>query len=99
MKELLEHINKAFESKARLGIMSALMVNDRLDFNALKELLDLTDGNLASHLKALEEGQYVEVQKQFVGRKPNTTYRATDAGRKAFAEHLKALEKLINGYR
>ncbi|MBD0255775.1 MAG: transcriptional regulator [Cytophagales bacterium] len=99
MKELLEHLNKAFESKARLGIMSALMVNDRLDFNALKELLDLTDGNLASHLKALEEGQYVEVQKQFVGRKPNTTYRATDAGRKAFAEHLKALEKLINGYR
>jgi DNA-binding MarR family transcriptional regulator len=99
MKELLEHLNKAFESKARLGIMSALMVNDRLDFNALKELLDLTDGNLASHLKALEEGQYVEVQKQFVGRKPNTTYRATDAGRKAFAEHLKALEKLISGYR
>jgi DNA-binding MarR family transcriptional regulator len=99
MKELLEHLNKAFESKARLGIMSALMVNDRLDFNALKELLDLTDGNLASHLKALEEGQYVEVQKQFVGRKPNTTYQATDAGRKAFAEHLKALEKLINGYR
>jgi DNA-binding MarR family transcriptional regulator len=99
MKELLEHLNKAFESKARLGIMSALMVNDRLDFNALKELLDLTDGNLASHLKALEEGQYVEVQKQFVGRKPNTTYRATDAGRKAFAKHLKALEKLISGYR
>ncbi len=99
MKELLEHLNKAFESKARLGIMSALMVNDRLDFNALKELLDLTDGNLASHLKALEEGQYVEVQKQFVGRKPNTTYRATDAGRKAFTEHLKALEKLISGYR
>ncbi len=99
MKELLEHLNKAFESKARLGIMSALMVNDRLDFNALKELLDLTDGNLASHLKALEEGQYVEVQKQFVGRKPNTTYQATDAGRKAFAEHLKALEKLISGYR
>ena len=99
MKKLLEHLNKAFESKARLGIMSALMVNDRLDFNALKELLDLTDGNLASHLKALEEGQYVEVQKQFVGRKPNTTYRATDGGRKAFAEHLKALEKLISGYR
>ncbi len=99
MKELLEHLNKAFESKARLGIMSALMVNDRLDFNALKELLDLTDGNLASHLKALEEGRYVEVQKQFVGRKPNTTYQATDTGRKAFADHLRALEKLISGYR
>ncbi len=99
MKELLEHINKAFESKARLGIMSALMVNDQLDFNALKELLDLTDGNLASHLKALEEGQYIGVHKQFVGRKPNTTYHATETGRKAFSDHLRALEKLINGNR
>ncbi len=99
MKELLIHLNKAFESKARLGIMSALMVNDKLDFNALKELLDLTDGNLASHLKALEEQGYLEVQKQFVGRKPNTTYGATPEGRKAFGEHLSALEKLISGNR
>lgn len=99
MKDLLVQLNKAFESKARLGIMSALMVNDKLDFNALKELLDLTDGNLASHLKALEEQAYVEVQKQFVGRKPNTTYLATTEGRKAFQDHLSALEKLISGNR
>ncbi|MDO1449006.1 transcriptional regulator [Rhodocytophaga aerolata] len=99
MKELLLNINKAFESKARLGIMSVLMVNEQLDFNSLKELLDLTDGNLASHLKALEEGEYIAVNKQFVGRKPNTTYRATDIGKKAFEAHLHALEMLIKGNR
>lgn len=95
MKELLENLNKAFESKARLGIMSVLMVNEQMDFNSLKELLNLTDGNLASHLRALEEQTYVVVQKQFVGRKPNTTYQATEAGIKAFNDHLKALEMLI----
>ncbi len=99
MKELLENLNKAFESKARLGIMSVLMVNEQMDFNSLKELLNLTDGNLASHLRALEEQQYVAVQKQFVGRKPNTTYQATETGKKAFNEHLKALEILIKGNR
>ncbi len=99
MKELLININKAFESKARLGIMSVLMVNEQLDFNSLKELLDLTDGNLASHLKALEEGEYIAVNKQFIGRKPNTTYKATDAGKKAFEAHLHALEMLIKGNR
>lgn len=97
MKELLENLNKAFESKARLGIMSVLMVNERMDFNSLKELLDLTDGNLASHLRALEEQHYLAVHKQFVGRKPNTAYQATDTGKKAFNEHLKALEILIKG--
>lgn len=99
MKELLININKAFESKARLGIMSVLMVNEQLDFNNLKELLDLTDGNLASHLKALEELQYIAVNKQFIGRKPNTTYRATEGGKKAFEAHLAALENLIKGYK
>lgn len=99
MKELLININKAFESKARLGIMSVLMVNEQMDFNSLKELLDLTDGNLASHLKALEEGEYIAVNKQFIGRKPNTTYRATDTGKKAFEAHLQALEMLIKGNR
>jgi DNA-binding HxlR family transcriptional regulator len=97
MKELLENLNKAFESKARLGIMSVLMVNEQMDFNSLKELLNLTDGNLASHLRALEEQGYLAVQKQFVGRKPNTTYQATEEGKKAFNEHLKALEILIKG--
>ncbi len=77
--------------------MSALVVNDAMDFNALKELLDVTDGNLASHLTALEKLEYLQVQKQFVGKKPNTTYTATTEGKKAFQEHLDALEKLIKG--
>jgi DNA-binding MarR family transcriptional regulator len=98
VKDILEQLNKAFESKARLGIMSVLMVNDYLDFNALKELLQLTDGNMASHLKALEDLQYISVQKQFIGRKPNTTYQATESGKQAFKEHLNALERLIRGY-
>ncbi|MCK8490860.1 transcriptional regulator [Spirosoma sp. RP8] len=95
MKDLLAQFNKAFESKARLNIMSVLMVNDAMSFNAFKELLGLTDGNLATHLRALEESGYVAVQKQFIGRKPNTTYSTTDAGRQAFADHLTALEEFI----
>ena len=95
MKDLLAQFNKAFESKARLNIMSVLMVNDTQSFNALKELLGLTDGNLATHLRALEESGYVAVQKQFIGRKPNTTYSATDTGRQAFSDHLNALEEFI----
>ncbi len=75
--------------------MSALVVNDSLDFNALKELLGVTDGNLASHLKALEKVAYIDVQKQFVGRKPNTQYAATKTGKKAFGAHLDALEALL----
>jgi DNA-binding MarR family transcriptional regulator len=97
VKDILEQLNKSFESKARLGIMSVLMVNDAVDFTALKELLQLTDGNMASHLRALEELEYIVVQKQFVGRKPNTTYQATENGKKAFQDHLNALEKLIRG--
>lgn len=79
--------------------MSALVANDFLDFNELKSLLDLTDGNLASHLKALEKQEYVSVEKQFVGRKPNTRYSATSVGRTAFQSHLMALEKIIKGSR
>jgi DNA-binding MarR family transcriptional regulator len=95
LKTFLENINKAFESKARLGIMSVLMVEDRVDFSTLKDTLQLTDGNLASHLRALEDAKYLGVEKQFIGRKPNTTYHATDAGREAFKNHLNALEQLI----
>jgi DNA-binding MarR family transcriptional regulator len=95
MKDLLAQFNKAFESKARLNIMSVLMVNDIQSFNALKEILGLTDGNLATHLRALEESGYVAVQKQFIGRKPNTTYSATVSGRQAFSDHLNALEEFI----
>ena len=95
MRDLLAQFNKAFESKARLNIMSVLMVNDTQSFNALKELLGLTDGNLATHLRALEESGYVAAQKQFIGRKPNTTYSATSTGRQAFSDHLTALESFI----
>lgn len=77
--------------------MSALAVNDMLDFNSLKEYLDVTDGNLASHLKALEKEEFIRVEKSFVGRKPNTTYAVTKGGRQAFNDHLNALEKLIKG--
>jgi len=88
-------LHKAFESRIRLGIMSALAVNEDYDFNSLKELLDLTDGNLASHLKALEKEAFIGVKKTFVGRKPNTRYFITKTGKKAFEEHLKSLEDII----
>ncbi len=96
MKNPISNLQKVFESRIRLGIMSALMVNDTLDFNSLKELLALTDGNLASHLKALEQQEIVVVSKQFIGRKPSTTYKATDHGRDLFRRHLAALEELIS---
>ena len=95
MKNPISNLQKVFESRIRLGIMSALMVNETLDFNALKELLELTDGNLASHLKALEQQEIIVVSKQFVGRKPSTTYRATEQGKDLFRQHLAALEELI----
>lgn len=95
MNDLLSRFNKAFESKARLNIMSVLMVNDVTSFNDLKDLLALTDGNLATHLRALEESGYIAVEKQFVGRKPKTTYCATEAGRTAFTDHLNVLEAFI----
>lgn len=96
MKDIISGLNKIFDSRIRLGIMSVLMVNDSTDFNTLKELLEVTDGNLASHLTALEKEQVVEVKKQFIGRKPNTSYSITDLGRRLFQEHIDALEKLIN---
>lgn len=96
MKNVIQQFNKAFENKVRLGAMAALMVNSKLSFNELKELLELTDGNLASHLKALEKAQYVTVNKSFIERKPNTTYKITPTGKQAFDLHLKVLEELIN---
>ena len=97
MKEHLDHINKVFENRIRLAIMSLLMIADDIDFNTFKEKLDLTDGNLASHTTKLEECGYVEVVKQFIGKKTNTSYRATKAGKKAFRDHLDALERIIRG--
>lgn len=95
MKEIIHNLNRQFESRVRLGIMSVLAVNDQVDFNTLKELLDVTDGNLASHLTSLEKANMVEVRKQFIGRKPNTTYLVTEYGRKAFSEHLNYLARLV----
>jgi len=98
MKDLISNLNKTFESRIRLGIMSVLMVNETYDFNSLKEALNVTDGNLASHLKALEEKGMIIVYKQFIGRKPNTSYSATQTGISDFQQHLKALEDLIKEY-
>ncbi len=95
MKEIIHKLNRQFESRVRLGIMSVLAVNDQVDFNTLKELLDVTDGNLASHLTALEKADMVEVRKQFIGRKPNTSYLITGYGRKSFNEHLDYLARLV----
>lgn len=95
MKNPIEHLNKSFDSRIRLGIMSALMVNHEVNFNELKELIQVTDGNLASHMKALEENGYIKVNKGFIGRKTNTTYAATKAGEKAFKLHIEALEEMI----
>ena len=95
MKNYIADINKAFESRVRLGIMSILLVNDVVDFGTLKVQLQLTDGNMASHLSALEKANYITITKQFIGKKPNTTYAVTAEGRKAFSDHLDALEKLI----
>lgn len=95
MKNPIENLNKVFDSRIRLGIMSALMVNEEVNFNELKELIDVTDGNLASHIKTLEENMYIKVQKGFIGRKTNTIYSITKTGEKAFKQHLEALEKMI----
>jgi DNA-binding HxlR family transcriptional regulator len=96
MKDIISELNKIFDNRVRLGIMSVLMVNDNVDFNTMKELLDVTDGNLASHLKALEKEEVIEVRKQFLGRKPNTSYKVTPLGEELFKKHIDALEKLLN---
>lgn len=95
MKNPIQHLNKVFDSRVRLGIMSILMVNAEVNFNQLKELIDITDGNLASHLKSLEENGFVKVEKGFIGRKTNTTYKVTRNGEKAFRAHIEALERMI----
>jgi len=95
VKTSLEQFDKAFENRIRLQIMSVLLANEHYDFNSLKELLDVTDGNLASHIKALEKEEYILVNKTFIGKKPNTQYSVSEKGRKAFIKHLEALENLI----
>ncbi len=96
MKKILSTLKETkLDNRIRLGIMSILVVNSWVEFKQLKTILDLTDGNLASHIKALEKELYIEVKKEFVGRKPQTTYRVTTKGRTAFEDHLSALEALI----
>jgi DNA-binding MarR family transcriptional regulator len=94
-KTPIDNLNKVFDSRVRLAIMSTLMVNSEVNFNELKEFTGVTDGNLASHLKSLEENVYIKVKKGFIGRKTNTTYSVTKAGEKAFKQHLNALEEMI----
>lgn len=96
MKELLAKFNPAFDHRNRMAIMSLLVTNERIDYNTLRQTLDLTDGNLASHLKPLEQNEYIQVHKVFIGKKPQTTYSATEKGAEAFKIHLNALETLIN---
>lgn len=96
VKEIVNALNKSFENRIRLGIMSALMVNDSIDFLELKSLLDATDGNLVSHIYSLEKEKFISVKKSFVGRKTSTQYAVTTKGKKAFNEHLDNLEKIIN---
>jgi len=97
MKNPIENLNKIFDSRIRLGVMSILMVNEEVSFNDLKQMMDVTDGNLASHIMNLEENGYIKVHKGFIGRKTNTTYSITKAGEKAFKEHIEALESMIKG--
>lgn len=97
MKNPIGHLNKVFDSRIRMGVMSVLLVNETISFNDLKQLLELTDGNLASHLINLEENGYIKVHKGFIGRRTNTTYSITRAGERAFADHIQALENMIKG--
>ena len=95
MTNPIRQLNKTFDSRIRLGIMALLMVNEKVDFNTFKDTLELSDGNLASHLASLEQLGFIRVYKQFIGRKPNTSYSATVAGQEAFKRHLDGLEQLI----
>ena len=97
MKNPITGLNKIFDNRIRLGVMSVLMVNEEISFNDLKQLLGVTDGNLATHLVTLEENGFIKVHKGFIGRKTNTTYSITRAGEKAFADHVAALENMIKG--
>jgi DNA-binding MarR family transcriptional regulator len=90
-----DQLNKAFDSRVRLGLMSILTVNNWVSFKDVKNILDVTDGNLASHIQALEKVSFLEIRKQFIGKKPLTTYKITKIGRKAFEEHINGLEKLL----
>ena len=90
-----DQLNKAFESRVRLGLMSILSVNSWISYKEIKNLLEVTDGNLASHIQSLEKIKYLEIKKQFIGKKPLTTYKVTKMGKEAFEKHIEGLEKLL----
>ena len=77
---IIDGLNKTFDSRVRLGIMSLLMVNEWVDFATIKKELGLTDGNLSTHILAIEKEKYITVKKQFINKKPNTSYTITKAG-------------------
>ena len=95
MKNPFENLDKTLEHRVRLQIMSVLVANDSYDFNSLKELIGVTDGNLATHIKALEREKYITVSKTFYERKPLTKYKTTERGRNSFKKHLEAMEELL----
>lgn len=92
-------LDRLIHGRVRLGILSALAVNDALQFNDLKRLLDTTDGNLSVHARKLEDAGYVEARKFFDDRTPRTEYRLTASGREAFGSYLDRLESLIDSLR
>ena len=97
LKNPITGLNKVFDNRIRLGVMSVLMVNDEVSFNDLKQMLEVTDGNLATHLVNLEDNGFIKVHKGFIGRKTNTTYSITKQGEKEFKDHVSALENMIRG--
>jgi DNA-binding MarR family transcriptional regulator len=99
VKNPFEQLDRVLEHRVRLQIMSVLIANQSYDFNSLKEIVNITDGGLASHIKALEKEKYISISKSFVDRKPNTTYKITERGRMVFKKHLDALEDLIKKQR
>ena len=92
-------LDRLVHERLRLGILSALSVNESLTFNELKKLLDTTDGNLSVHARKLEEGGYVACTKSFDGRVPRTDFRLTASGRRALERYLDHMEALIQAMR
>ena len=95
MKNPFENLDRVLEHRVRLQIMSVLIANESFDFNSIKEIIGLTDGSMASHIKALEKEKYISVSKTFIDKKSNTKYKVTERGRTIFKKHLDALEELI----
>jgi DNA-binding MarR family transcriptional regulator len=92
-------LDKLIHERLRLGLLTALSVNDALTFNELKKLLDSSDGNLSVHARKLEEAGYISVAKSFDGRMPRTDYRLTAAGKRALERYLNHMEALIQAMR